>query len=82
MRLQPGDRYVLYTDGLPESKNAAGEEFGIPRCLKVLNAHATLSAGAMADRMLNEIASWSVGEKGSDRQQDDDMTLIVLDCQE
>ena len=82
MRLQPGDRYVLYTDGLPESKNAAGEEFGIPRCLKVLNAHATLSAGAMADRMLSEISSWCAAETGSERQQDDDMTLIVLDCQE
>jgi sigma-B regulation protein RsbU (phosphoserine phosphatase) len=81
MRLHPGDRYVLYTDGLPESKNASGEEFGIPRCLKILNAHATLSAGAMADRMLSEISSWCAAEKGSDRQQDDDMTLIVLDCQ-
>ena len=82
MRLRAGDRYVLYTDGLPESKNASGEEFGIPRCLKILNTHSTLSAGAIADRILNEISSWSAAKKGSDRQQDDDMTLIVLDCQE
>jgi len=80
MRLQPGDRYVLYTDGLPESKNASGEEFGIPRCLKILNTHGTLSAGAMADRMLSEISSWCAADKGSHRQQDDDMTLIVVDC--
>ena len=82
MRLQPGDRYLLYTDGLPESKNTSGEEFGISRCLKILNTHAALSSGAMADRILNDISSWSADEKGSDRQQDDDMTLIVLDCQE
>ena len=82
MRLQPGDRFVLYTDGLPESKNASDEEFGIPRCLKILNTHTTLSAGAMADRMLSEIASWSAATKSSGRQQEDDMTLIVLDCHE
>jgi serine phosphatase RsbU (regulator of sigma subunit) len=79
--LKPGDRFLLYTDGLPESKNASSEEFGIPRCLKILDTHATLSAGAMADRILNEISGWSSAEKGSDHQQDDDMTLIVLDCQ-
>jgi hypothetical protein len=80
MKLQPGDRYVLYTDGLPESKNATGEEFGLTRCLKVLDSHPRLAAAAIADQLLSEISSWTV--QGSVRLQEDDMTLIVVDCKE
>ncbi len=79
MKLQPGDRYVLYTDGLTESKNAAGEEFGITRCLNVLDSH-PLAAAAVADQLLSEISAWTA--QGSVRLQEDDMTLIVLDCKE
>jgi sigma-B regulation protein RsbU (phosphoserine phosphatase) len=77
--LHPGDRYVLYTDGLPESKNATGEEFGLTRCLKVLDSHLRLPAAAFADQLLSEISSWTA--QGSVRPQEDDMTLIVIDCQ-
>jgi serine phosphatase RsbU (regulator of sigma subunit) len=78
--LQRGDRYVLYTDGLPESKNAAGEEFGLIRCMKVLDSHARLPAAALADQLLSEISRWTETAKGSLGLQEDDMTLIVLDC--
>jgi len=80
MKLQPGDRYVLYTDGLPESKNATGEEFGLTRCLKVLDSHPRLAAAAIADQLLSEISSWTA--QGSVHLQEDDMTLIVVDCKE
>lgn len=79
MQLQPGDRYVLYTDGLPESKNATAEEFGLARCLKVLDSHARLPVAALADQLLGEISRWTA--QGSSRLQEDDMTLIVIDCQ-
>ena len=79
MPFDRGDRYVLYTDGLPESKNAMGEEFGIARCLKVLEAHPGLRAAAFADQLLSRISSWTA--EGSVRLQEDDMTLIVIDCQ-
>jgi sigma-B regulation protein RsbU (phosphoserine phosphatase) len=77
IRFEPEHRYVLYTDGLPESRNAAGEEFGIARCMKVLDCHPRLAAAALADRLLSEIASWTA--EGSVRLQEDDMTLIVVD---
>jgi hypothetical protein len=81
IRLQPGDLFVLYTDGLPESKNDSEEEFGISRCLKVLDSQPRLAAGALADRLLSEISRWSVAASGAARPQEDDMTLIVIDCQ-
>jgi phosphoserine phosphatase RsbU/P len=77
--LREGDRYVLYTDGLPESSNAKAEEYGLSRCTQFLGSHAGLSAAALADGLLGEIASWSA--RGADRLQDDDMTLIVIDWQ-
>jgi serine phosphatase RsbU (regulator of sigma subunit) len=80
MPLHPEDRYVLYTDGLPESRNATGEEFGIARCLKVLNCYPRLAAAALADQLLSDITSWTA--QGSARLREDDMTLIVVDCKE
>jgi sigma-B regulation protein RsbU (phosphoserine phosphatase) len=79
MPLHPGDRYVLYTDGLTESKNATGEEFGIARCMEVLDSHPRLPAGPLADQLLTEISKWTA--EGSVRLQEDDMTLIVIDCE-
>jgi sigma-B regulation protein RsbU (phosphoserine phosphatase) len=77
--LQPGDRYVLYTDGLPESTNAKAEEFGLPRYKQFLGSHSRLLAPALADQLLSEIARWSARSSG--RPQEDDMTLIVIDWQ-
>jgi len=77
--LQQGDRFVLYTDGLPESANAKAEEFGIPRCKQFLSSRSQLLAAAFADELLSEIARWS--GRSSTRPQEDDMTLIVVDWQ-
>lgn len=80
MPLRPGDRFVLYTDGLPESKNATGEEFGLARCKQFLESHRRLPAGALADELLSAISRWSAHSSGI--SQDDDMTLIIIDCQQ
>jgi hypothetical protein len=77
--LQQDDRYVLYTDGLPESTSPTGEEFGLPRCKQFLASHSRLPAAAFGDELLSEIARWSARSSG--RAQEDDMTLIVVDYQ-
>lgn len=69
---------MLYTDGLIESTNAKAEEFGLSRCKQFLASHSRLPPAALADALLSEIARWSARSSG--RPQDDDMTLIVLDC--
>ena len=76
IRLDPGDRIVLYTDGILESMNTAREEFGKSRLKKFLDASA-FSASHVADALLVELRRWSATDKG--RAQDDDITLLVLD---
>jgi hypothetical protein len=49
--------------------------------MKVLDSHTNLSAGGLADQMLHEISRWTTNAKSSSGAQEDDMTLIVLDCQ-
>jgi phosphoserine phosphatase RsbU/P len=74
--LRQDDRYVLYTDGLLESTNAKGEEFGLPRCKQFLESHFRLAAAALVNELLSEIAQWSARSSG--RAQEDDMTLIIF----
>lgn len=76
--LRADDRYVLYTDGLPESKNENGEEFGLDRCKEFLDSHRGIAAGALADGLLNEVARWA--SRSSEASHEDDMTLLVLEC--
>jgi len=77
--LQHGDRYVLFTDGLPETRNVKEEEFGILRCKQFVVSHSRLPPAALADELLSEIARWSARSSG--HLQEDDMTLIVIDYQ-
>ena len=74
--LDPGDRIVLYTDGILESMNTSREEFGKSRLKKFLDASAS-SASHLADALLLELRRWSATDLG--RAQDDDITLLVLD---
>jgi len=77
MTAQPGDRYLLYTDGLSESKNIEGQEFGVARCAEFMKSSTHLPAAVLADGLLGEIARWTARVSGS--IQEDDMTLLVLD---
>ena len=66
---------MLCTDGLLESTNAKGEEFGLPRCKQFLESHFRLATAALADELLGKIARWSARSSG--RLQEDDMTLLT-----
>lgn len=51
----PGDVFILYTDGLYEAKNEAGEEFGEERIRQALVRHRTLPAQRLAERIFREL---------------------------
>ena len=71
VQLEPGDRLVLFTDGITEIANAAGEEFGEERLMELLRANRALDAEAMQKRVMAAIAEFSGGNF------QDDATLIV-----
>jgi sigma-B regulation protein RsbU (phosphoserine phosphatase) len=79
IRISPGDRCLLYTDGLFEAKNAAQEEFGKARCKEFLETQLDIPAAHFADALLDNIARFS--DHNSVRVQEDDITLLVLDFQ-
>ena len=71
-QLFPGDRVVLFTDGVTEAGNPGGDEFGEARLLQLLKDHRTLSAEEIQAKILA-----AVGEFSGGRWQDD-ATLVVL----
>jgi len=80
IRVGPGDRCLLYTDGLFEAKNTAQEEFGKLRCKDFLEMQRDIPAAGFADALLKTVAGFSGHNAG--RAQEDDITLLVLDIRE
>jgi len=79
IHVSPGDRCLLYTDGLFEAKNAAQEEFGRARCKEFLETQLDVPVARFANALLDNIAGFS--GHNSTRAQEDDITLLVLDFQ-
>ena len=67
----PGDLLALYTDGVSEALNAAGEEFGELRLLEGLRRHRELPCQTLLTTILDDVRQF-----GSDEQHDD-ITLII-----
>src|SRR5215469_1972972 len=50
--LRPGDTLALYTDGVTETFNDAGEEFGEQRLIEALRRHCALPSHALLSRLV------------------------------
>jgi serine phosphatase RsbU (regulator of sigma subunit) len=72
--LIPGDVLVLYTDGVTEACNDAGEEFGEERLIEGLRRYRERSSPALLAAIADEVQQFSTN------QQHDDITLIVSKC--
>jgi sigma-B regulation protein RsbU (phosphoserine phosphatase) len=73
--LRPGDRFLLYTDGLSEAENGAGETFGERRLADVIRAQRDAPAPELSARILDELRRW----RPPAAAQQDDVTWIVVD---
>ncbi len=72
--LATGDTFTLYTDGITESFNAAGEEFGERRLEEALRRHRELPSRDLANAIVADVQQFN------STTQYDDITLIVAKC--
>jgi len=74
IRMQPGSRLVIFSDGLTDAQNAAGEEFGDERLIDCCRTMAPgIDAEHVAERLMQAVAEWSTGT-----EQFDDTTVVVV----
>lgn len=71
--LLPGDQILLYTDGIVESRNEAGEFFGTPRLGRLFASCAGLTPQEAVDAIMLELSQF----RGADGYEDD-VTLVVI----
>jgi serine phosphatase RsbU (regulator of sigma subunit) len=74
--LAPGDRILLYTDGIPETENAAQVAFGDERFQQLLTEAGSGTADQFADQLLTELSVWS--GLGSGEELNDDITMVAV----
>ena len=70
--LERGDRLLLFTDGLTEARNGAGEEFGERRLVDLMVAHRDLEPERLKDEILEAVGRFGSGSLL------DDATLVVM----
>ena len=74
LQLQPGDTFVLYTDGVTEAFGAGETFYGEDRLEKLLNGISQdLPASAWVSEIMEDVARFAKGE-----EQSDDITVLAL----
>ena len=71
--LKPGESIILYTDGITEARNAAGDFFGEERLLNVLNERAYTSTVELHHSIKDAVANFVL-----DAPQSDDITYLTV----
>ena len=74
IRMKPGDRLFLYTDGVPEATDAEECMFGLDRMLASLNRE----PGCPPKRLLGNVKE-DVNRFAGEAEQFDDMTMLCLE---
>jgi sigma-B regulation protein RsbU (phosphoserine phosphatase) len=73
IELHPGDRLVLYTDGITESFNSSDEQFGLARLQQVMLEHRGSALPEVKDAILDRVQNWRNGPA------DDDSSLVLVE---
>lgn len=71
VQLEPGDHIILFTDGVDESTNLAGEEFGLERIMAALTTTHTTTVAESVRTLRATVEQFSTG-----KAQADDITIV------
>jgi serine phosphatase RsbU (regulator of sigma subunit) len=71
--LKPGDVALIYTDGIPDSRNTDDAEYATDRMISLLRRHAKLPAAEIVAAIADDAALFR-----GDARQFDDQTLVVI----
>ena len=71
--LAAGDTMVLYSDGVTEAHNVAGEEFGESRMVKVLKTYHLQPASVILEKLVDAVRTFAAGA-----EQYDDLTALIV----
>ena len=72
VRMNKGDVFAIYSDGVTEAATPNDEEFGTENLAKTLAGHSGQGARTMIDEVNKALTAWTVGAPPAD-----DITLIV-----
>jgi sigma-B regulation protein RsbU (phosphoserine phosphatase) len=70
--LEPGDRVVLFTDGVTEARNAAGEDLGDEGLVQLIVNNRHRSASELQHAVVDAVSAYSRGRF------EDDVTMVVV----
>jgi len=72
LKLETGEGLFLYTDGLTETFNAAGDEYGVARVKSLAEKHCAAHPDEFLDKYLLDIRDFSAEKRT------DDLTMLVI----
>jgi len=74
--LKRGDRIILYTDAITETRNETNELFGAERFLKIIEETREEEGDVLIEKVFETIDNW---KPSNATELKDDATLIILD---
>jgi sigma-B regulation protein RsbU (phosphoserine phosphatase) len=72
--LEPGERLILYSDGITDCTSADGQEFSTERLMGALEKWRDLPLRSLMERLEESLREW----RGSD-ELEDDMSLLAIE---
>jgi sigma-B regulation protein RsbU (phosphoserine phosphatase) len=72
-QLHPGDALVIYSDGVSETQNAAGEEYGPVRLYNTVARYLDSTAAGIRDKIEADLTKFAQGTPAGD-----DITLVIV----
>ncbi|MFA5117148.1 MAG: GAF domain-containing SpoIIE family protein phosphatase, partial [Candidatus Omnitrophota bacterium] len=73
--LNPGDKIVLYTDGVTEARNPQEDLFGLEKLIELIQKYGSKPAEQLLSSIKDEVYAY-IGT----REQYDDITLVVMEA--